>query len=109
MTSDGQTSTITKNRDKLKYKMETVDVVYGLEPFIYKFQNDTLTLVFNDTITYKVSDTFTTIVVQYQKVSDLQYMDFMHKAINNDIFHCVPLRIDKKPIKGMPIPPSATR
>lgn len=109
MTSDGQTSIITKNKDKLKYEIDTNGVVYGLEPFIYKFQNDTLTLIFNGIINYKVNDTFNTIVVQYKKLENAKYGDFLHKAINNDTYHCVPLRIDKKQIKGMPIPPSASK
>lgn len=92
MTGDHQITIISKDKDKLRYSRDTLGTVAGLEPFVYSFEKDTLTLVFNGTITYKVKDTFETIKISYDKVPNPKYMDYMQKAVNNDGFHCVPNR-----------------
>ncbi len=106
ITGDNQLTVISKDKDKLKYNSDTSDAVSGLNPFIYSFKNDTLTLIFNDTITYVIKEEFETINVVYKKISNSQYMDFVQRAVRNDGFHQVPdfrenniIDIPKPPLK----------
>lgn len=81
MTSDHQMIIITKDRDRLKFENDTANIVFGLDPFLYTFDNDTLTLYFNQSISYKVKDNFSSIKVDYKIVSNSDFMNLIQVAI----------------------------
>lgn len=105
ITGDHQRTIISKNKDRLREKSDTVGSIMGIDPFIYSFQNDTLTLIFNNIITYSIADTFESIYVIYKKIPNPQYMEYMQKAINSKDYHRV-LDFEMIMDPSMPKPPS---
>jgi hypothetical protein len=105
VTDDSQLTSISVDSLKLKNNRDTLGTVYGLNPFIYSFNNDSLTLFFYDTISYKIIDNFQTISVNYIIVNSSEFLKLNEKALNNQGFYSVP---DVKNIaypKDMPLPP----
>jgi hypothetical protein len=92
VTGDCQLSIISKNPHSLKEIDDTVGVVEGLDPFIYSFNNDTLTLFFYDSVHYKIKEKFKTIMVNYIVVSDSTYLLISEKALYNFGYFSVPAK-----------------
>lgn len=92
VTDDYQLSVISKDSLKLKERKNTIGSVEGLDPFIYYFENDTLTVLFYDKINYKISDSFNTITVLYQTVSSSEYLALQEKTDVNSNYFSVPIR-----------------
>lgn len=90
MTSDQQMTVITKDKELLKFEIDTTCVVFGLDPFLYSFNHDTLTLFFNQSSNYKIKDTFSTIKIDYKIVSNSKFMDLMKAAIAEKKLYRVP-------------------
>lgn len=63
LSDDSQLTTISLDSLKLKNNRDTLGTVYGLNPFIFSFSNDSLTLYFYDKISYEIIDKFRTISV----------------------------------------------
>ena len=95
VTDDYQMTIISSNKKRLMVRKDTVDVVKGLEPFIYCFESDSLKLFFKEEISYRVKDTFSTIKITYKTLDDADY----YRARNNwNHFHSVPaLNINNAP------------
>lgn len=88
VTDDYQMSAISNNKDKVRERSDTLDVVKGLEPFIYTFKNDTLTLYFDGDVNYKTKSEFETIQVNYVSLSKKAYREIRTKAYNNEDGYC---------------------
>ena len=97
VTGDYQLSAVTKNKHLFDYARDTMMSVNGINPFEFRFRNDTLTLFFRNSITYKVKEDFETIIVQY-KIMNQDYYEMKDTS-----FHSVP---DFKPktVSDMPTP-----
>lgn len=105
VTGDYQLSIISRDSLRLKNRNDTVGTISGLDPFIYRFNNDTLTLFFYDSVHYKVREKFKTIKVNYIVVSDSIYLLISEKALNNFGYFSVPAKINPKYPLGAPNPP----
>jgi len=90
VTSDSQMSTITKLKKKGMHRSDTTNIIYGLEPFIYTFENDSLTLFFENKITYFVTENFNSINVEYKVLNSKYYKTIKNMAYRNDRYYCVP-------------------
>lgn len=65
VTGDYQATIITSDIERLKTRKDTIGTVHILDPFLYRFKNDTLTLVFSEEKTYEIKEKFKTIKVKY--------------------------------------------
>lgn len=107
MTDDYQISAISSNRDKVQKRSDTRNTVRGLEPLIYVFKNDTLSLYFDGKVTYYIKEKFNTIHVNYKALNNAEYRFIQEKAYqNNDGYHLVPKRIKQNYPSDMPKPSS---
>lgn len=84
ITDDHQITAISANKDKARERSDTTDVVKGLEPFLYTFKDDTLSLYFDGNINYKVKNKFKTIYVKYVSLDKKRYREVKAKAYNNE-------------------------
>ncbi len=105
VSDDNQLTTISVDSLKLKNNRDTLGTVYGLNPFIYSFKNDSLTLFFYDKISYKITDNFRSISVNYKIVNSSEYLNLNEKALNNKGFYTVPKKKNITYPKDMPFPP----
>jgi hypothetical protein len=105
MTDDNQMSIVTSDPKRLENRNDTVGVVYGLEPFIYRFENDTLKLFFEDDVTYSVQRVFKTITVTNIVLNRKKYAEITKKAYDNDGYYSVPRRKKVNYPSDMPKPP----
>ena len=65
VTDDKQATIITSDIEKMKTRTDTTGAAHILDPFLYRFKNDTLTLVFSEEKTYEIKEKFKTIKVKY--------------------------------------------
>lgn len=65
VTDDKQATIITSDIERMKTRTDTTGAVHILDPFLYRFKNDTLTLVFSEEKTYEIKEKFKTIKVKY--------------------------------------------
>ena len=65
VTDDKQATIITSDIERMKTRTDTTGAVHILDPFLYRFKNDTLTLVFSEVKTYEIKEKFKTIKVKY--------------------------------------------
>jgi len=65
VTGDKQATIITSDIERMKTRTDTAGAVHILEPFLYRFKNDTLTLVFKVKKNYEIKEKFKTIKVKY--------------------------------------------
>jgi hypothetical protein len=79
VTGDYQLSLISKDSLRLNNRNDTIGSVSGLNPFIYQFKNDTLTLYFYKHISYRLTDDLNTIKVVYKVVSASEYTNLIEK------------------------------
>lgn len=92
VTDDNQMTIVTTNKDRLKERNDTIDVVNGLEPFFYSFKNDSLNLFFNNEVTYKIKEHFKTINVNYFVLNAKKYNELRKKAYKNEGYFSIPRR-----------------
>lgn len=83
-------SVVTKDPDRLMERSDTLDVVYGLDPFFYRFENDTLSLFFAHSIDYTVKEKFETIVLTSTVVTADELYAIQVRSEVNDGYHSVP-------------------
>src|SRR4051812_30034374 len=83
VTDDNQLTVITKNKNELKAVEDTLGAVYGLQPFIYKFKDDTFNLYFINRISYKVSAVFETIKIKYSILSPEEYNKLFQQTLES--------------------------
>ena len=65
VTDDKQATIITSDIEKMKTRTDTTGAAHILDPFLYRFKNDTLSLVFSEEKTYEIKEKFKTINVKY--------------------------------------------
>ena len=65
VTDDKQATIITSDIERMKTRTDTAGAVHILDPFLYRFKNDTLTLIFSEERNYKIREKFKTIKVKY--------------------------------------------
>ena len=65
VTDDKQATIITSDIERMKTRTDTTGAAHILDPFLYRFKNDTLTLVFSEEKTYEIKEKFKTIKVKY--------------------------------------------
>lgn len=104
VTDDHQLTIITKNKEKLRYALDTVDAIKGLEPFVYSFKQDTLHLYFDNYVSYTIKDHLKSIHVKYSVLDDLKYISLKELASNNNGYYSVPKRISQQYPSDMPKP-----
>jgi len=98
VTGDHQISTVTKNKDKLRDEiLDTAGCIRGLNPFEYRFSNDTLTLYFRNKVRYHIKEQFETITIQYKIMGADYYRN------RDTSFHSVP-ESEVQTASGMPKP-----
>jgi len=105
VTGDSQITSITDRSESIK-STDTIESIKGLEPFIYRFEKDTLNLYFKDSITYKVNKEFYYIRIAYHKLNAKKYNEIYRKAVQNDEFHTIPKRVKTNYPADMPKGPS---
>ncbi len=108
LTDDHQLSAISSDVNKIRKRSDTVGTVKGLEPFIYTFKGDTLSLYFDGKITYQVKDIFRTIHIKYIVLNKKEYRGVRTMAYNNEEgYRSVPKRPTQVGLPAdMPKPPS---
>lgn len=106
VTNDHQMSVITKTPKRLKERSDTINVAYGLDPFIYRFENDTLKLFFEDSITCSVKEKFKTIIIESLVMDSKGFDKIRMKAYSNDGYYSVPKTVQPNYPSDMPKPPS---
>lgn len=85
--ADHQYTGIYRKKDYLSDK----DFIYGLEPFMYSFKNDTLNLIFADSVRYRVKEKFESIKIQYSVIiNDEKWLLYLIQAEKNKFYHKVP-------------------
>ena len=99
VTDDYQMTIISSNKKRIMVRKDTMDVVKGLEPFIYRFENDSLELFFKEEITYRVKDTFSTIKIVYKV---LENTDYYRVRSSDNNYHSVPARNDNNAPSDLP-------
>ncbi len=88
VTDDHQITAISADKDKARERSDTVDVVKGLDPFVYAFKNDTLSLYFNGNINYKIKNEFKTIYIKYVSLGKRAYREVRAMAYDNESGYC---------------------
>jgi hypothetical protein len=91
VTDDSQITSISNQIENLKIT-DTIKSTNGFEPFIYKFERDTLKLYFKDRISYSVKKKFNYIRISYYVLNAKKYNEIYKRAIENNEFHTVPKR-----------------
>ena len=104
VTGDYQLSIISKDSLRLKNRTDTIGSIEGLNPFIYKFKNDTLTLFFYQKIKYKVQDEFNSVTVIYKIINEEEHLELSKKAEENNEYFSVPIHENIKYPSDMPKP-----
>jgi hypothetical protein len=104
VTDDHQLSVISSNSDKLRQRADSVGAVKGLEPFIYSFSNDSLTLYFRGDVTYRIVEEFRTIIVTYKSLSPNAYNSLAAKSEKNSLYYSVPMERSVSYPPDMPKP-----
>lgn len=94
VSDDHQLSIISKDRLRLKDRKDTIGAVYGLDPFIYQFKHDTLTLFFYDHVSYKIADDLNTITVLYKVVSSSELLVFKEKTYRSTEYFSIPKKVN---------------
>lgn len=92
VTDDYQRSCISAQKDKLTSREDTSNSIKGLDPFLYSFNQDTLTLYFSSDINYQVQQKFNSIHVQYEIPTRNQYNKLVQKAEMGESIFRVPDR-----------------
>ena len=89
VTGDKQISTISDNGDPLNFEeKDEPRVVKGLDPFIYRFEHDTLT-IYSRTAINRFLVHCPSIVIQYKHVDNPDYMDLC-QLMGDKSYHLVP-------------------
>lgn len=104
VTGDSQLSAVTHSKDKGRSSRDSLDGVYGLEPFFYSFDNDTLTLYFDRVATYRVKEKFKSIFIQYKVVHSDELNKIRYMASKNRGYYGVPKKRILNYPKDMPEP-----
>lgn len=105
VTGDYQLSVISKDSLRLKDRNDTIGTAQGINPFIYEFKNDTLTLYFFNKITYNLKDKLNTITIIYKVVNDSVYNILNEKSYENIGYYSVPVTKKPKYPSSMPNAP----
>lgn len=105
VTDDNQLTIISSNRERLKDRKDDANAAKGLEPFIFRFKNDSLHLYFLNERTYTINEKFKSINVSYVILGYKDYNRIRAKAYENDEYSAVPDRI-KKSSAGLPPAPN---
>ncbi|WP_256002766.1 hypothetical protein [Pedobacter deserti] len=106
VTDDHQLSAVSTDLNKLSERTDTAGTIEGLEPFIYSFKNDSLTLYFDREVAYNVGERFKTIRVSYVSLDGEEFRGLRAKAYKNDDYYCVPKRRPSAMSSDMPMPSS---
>lgn len=106
VTDDYQITAISSNKERVKERNDTIDVMKGLDPFFYSFENDSLKLYFNNEISYRVKEQFKSIKIVYISLSAKDYRNIRQKAYINDNHFSIPRRERINYPSDMPKAPS---
>ena len=73
VTGDYQATIVTSDIEKMKTRTDTIGSVHTLDPFLYRFKNDTLTLVFSEEKNYEIKEKFKTVKIKYTVVESSDF------------------------------------
>lgn len=91
VTDDNQYTVVSVDRNRLKERKDTIDGVYGLTPFIYKFSNDTLAVFFQKEKKIDFRQEFNTVEVKYFPLENRDYIELLSSAKKGEGgYHLVP-------------------
>jgi hypothetical protein len=79
VTGDKQVTIITSDIEKMKTRNDTAMSVHILEPFLYHFESDTLTLIFSENKTYEIKERFKSIKVKYTIVEFSKFWEMKNE------------------------------
>lgn len=77
VTDDYQYTVVTKNSTLLKDRKDTISGIKGLDPFIYKFSGDSLTIFFQKGNRVAVKEEFKTIQLNYIPLGNKDYIKLL--------------------------------
>lgn len=77
VTDDYQYTVVTKNSTLLKDRKDTISGIKGLDPFIYKFSDDSLTIFFQKGNRVAVKEEFKTIQLNYIPLGNKDYIKLL--------------------------------
>ena len=89
---DYQMTTISSDKNKMRDRLDSAGAIKGFEPFIYSFENDTLTLIFDQKITYNIHEEFKTVAIKYTILNKKSYKKARKLAYENNNYYSIPLR-----------------
>lgn len=91
VTDDNQYTVVSVDRNRLKERKDTIDGVYGLIPFIYKFNNDTLAVFFQKEKKIDFRQGFNTVEVKYFPLENRDYIELLSSGKKGEGgYHLVP-------------------
>lgn len=80
MTDDKQYTIVSGDKNRLEERKDTINGVRGLNPFIYKFSNDTLTVFFQKGKKIDFKQEFNTIELNYISLENKNYIELLSSA-----------------------------
>jgi len=83
-THDYQYTVVSKDRNRLRERRDTVGGVEGLTPFVYQFSYDTLYVFFPKEDKITISENFESIQLKHIPLENTVYMDLLNKAIKGE-------------------------
>ncbi|MEI3790556.1 MULTISPECIES: hypothetical protein [unclassified Chryseobacterium] len=90
MTGDKQFTVITNKKIMDVKDFDKTNSLEGLDPFIYSFSNDTLSLYFRSSVKYKVPFNTESIKIDYIVLNNADYVQLYKKSFDNKLYHSVP-------------------
>jgi hypothetical protein len=104
VTGDNQLTAISGTPLSLE-DFKKISPVRGLDPFVYSFSDDILTLYFRNKINYKIPFTFRSIIVKYYALNNAEFGQLFKNTFESKDFYAVPNNKNNKGFLGMPLPP----
>ncbi|SEJ29402.1 hypothetical protein SAMN04488018_12232 [Myroides marinus] len=71
VTYDKQFTVLTKDPNELRKREDSLFAIKGLEPFVYRFENDTLQIISLEKI--NIHETFQTIKIKFSVLGNIEY------------------------------------
>lgn len=91
VSGDSQLTSITHDPNTLLEGRDTTNTVSGLQPFMYNFSNDTLSICYNGEVDYRTTDDFKSITILYFSLDNPRYMEAIRGSmVKGKIFRQVP-------------------
>ncbi|WP_156305401.1 hypothetical protein [Sphingobacterium endophyticum] len=80
VTGGYQYTVVSKDRNRLKERGDTIAGIKGLSPFVYRFSQDTLYLYYQEEKAIDIGGELHSVEINYFPLDNTSYMDVLNKA-----------------------------